>query len=58
MAAEHFYYTAKFPIRQPRNHSFCVVHKLIFVILYNIDSCKTEIYVISYRHKEVIPMYR
>ena len=58
MAAQQFHYTAKSPIRQPQSMDFCDVHKLIFVILYSIDSCKTEIYVISYKHKEVIPMYR
>ena len=41
----------------PHVMDFCILHKSVFVILYNIPYCKTQKVVISYRHKEVIPMY-
>ena len=37
---------------------FSLLQQMRMVILYNIPACKIEKSVLSYRHKEVIPMYR
>jgi len=35
---------------------FCMLYKFILFTLYNIPTCKMQKFMLSYRHKEVIPM--
>ena len=40
------------------SHSFCILHETVSCTLYKFPCCKADHFVLLYRHKEVIPMYR